>query len=95
MILPISGTLECATYILSYLTMTSMTDTLRNIIGNRIKAIREDQGLSQRKFALMIRVHRNSIAKIERGETNLKLNTLEKIIDGLGVTPEEFFRGLR
>lgn len=74
--------------------MTSMKDALKNIVGHRIKAIREEQGLSQRQFALMIRVHRNSLAKIERGETNMTVNTLEKVIAGLGVTPEEFFKGL-
>ncbi|TDF91711.1 helix-turn-helix domain-containing protein [Paenibacillus piri] len=39
-------------------------------------------------------IHTNYLGQVERGEKNLTLETLEKIIEGLGVSFEEIFRFL-
>lgn len=72
-----------------------MDNGLRNIVGTRIKTLREKQGFSQRQFALMVGIHRNSLAKIEKGMSSVSIDVLEKIMQGLNVTAETFFHGIR
>lgn len=67
---------------------------IRNKIGLRIKDLRKQNGLTQDKFALMTGINRSYLADIEKGNRNFGFDTLEKIIDGFGVTYAEFFRGL-
>lgn len=62
--------------------------------GQRIKQLRNGQGLSQEKFALSIDMDRTYYASVESGKRNISINNIEKIAKGLGVTLEELFKGL-
>lgn len=62
--------------------------------GQRIKQLRNGQGLSQEKFALSIDMDRTYYASVESGKRNISINNIEKIANGLGVTLEELFKGL-
>lgn len=62
--------------------------------GQRIKQLRNCQGLSQEKFALSIDMDRTYYASVESGKRNISINNIEKIAKGLGVTLEELFKGL-
>ena len=63
-------------------------------IGQRIKELRNELGMSQEKFALSIDMDRTYYASVESGKRNVSINNIEKISKGLGVTLEELFKGL-
>lgn len=57
-------------------------------IGNRIKSLREEKGISQDELAKLAGyTSRSSINKIELGKTNLSQSRITKIANALGVTP--------
>ena len=61
------------------------TDERRKRLGERIKALREQQGLSQRKLALMIGSNQTHIWQIENGTVNVGLDILCRLTDALEV----------
>ncbi len=63
-------------------------------VGNRIKALRQQTGLSQEKFALKIGMDRTYFASVENGKRNISVINLEKIANGFGISLSELFRGI-
>lgn len=63
-------------------------------VGNRIRELRSQTGLSQEKFALKIGMDRTYFASVELGKRNIALKNIEKIANGLGVTLSELFEGI-
>jgi transcriptional regulator, XRE family len=63
-------------------------------VGLRIKALRNESGITQEKLALKAEVDRTYLAGAEIGKRNISLKSLEKIINALNVSFEDFFRGL-
>lgn len=61
-------------------------------LGERIRFIRKEQGLSQEVLAERAGLHTNYLGAVERGEKNVTVESLEKISHGLGVTLDELFR---
>ena len=61
------------------------TDERRKQLGARIKTLREQQGLSQRKLALMIGSNQTHIWQIENGTVNVGLDMLCRLADALEV----------
>ena len=61
------------------------TDERRKRMGARIKTLREQQGLSQRKLALMIGSNQPHIWQIENGTVNVGLDLLCRLADALEV----------
>lgn len=62
--------------------------------GHRIKEIRNIQGISQEKFALLIDMDRTYYASVESGKRNVSINNIEKIAKGFNMSLEELFKGL-
>ncbi len=60
-------------------------DERRITLGNKIKSLRVEQGLSQRKFALMIDTYQAHIWQIETGQISPTVDLLCRIADGLDV----------
>lgn len=56
------------------------------LLGKRIRNIRESQGISQRRFALMIGLGQTYLSDVENGQRNIGFENLCKIADGLDVT---------
>ena len=54
-------------------------------MGARIRTLREQQGLSQRKLALMIGSNQTHIWQIENGTVNVGLDLLCRLADALEV----------
>ena len=54
-------------------------------MGARIKTLREQQGLSQRKLALMIGSNQTYIWQIENGTVNVGIDILCRLADALEV----------
>lgn len=63
-------------------------------LGNRIKELRQEAGLSQEKFALKIEMDRTYFASVEAGRRNIAICNIKKIADGLGITLSELFKGI-
>ncbi len=61
-------------------------------VGNRIRGLRQQTGLSQEKFALKIGMDRTYFASVENGKRNISIINLEKIAKGLGVSLSELFK---
>ena len=60
-------------------------------IGNRIRELRKQTGLSQEKFAAKIGMDRTYFASVELGKRNISIVNLEKIADGLDISLAELF----
>lgn len=68
------------------------TDNLKRL-GNRIKELRKKKGYESAEFfAYDHGLSRSQYARYEKGE-NLRFETLLKVVEALGVTPQEFFKG--
>jgi transcriptional regulator with XRE-family HTH domain len=63
-------------------------------VGERIRSIRKERNLSQEELAERSGIHTNYVGQVERGEKNLTLETLEKIVSGLDISLEQLFRYL-
>ena len=61
------------------------TDERRKRMGAHIKTLQEQQGLSQRKLALMIGSNQTHIWQIENGTVNVGLDILCRLADALEV----------
>ena len=70
------------------------TSEIRNKIGERIKKLRAEQGLTQERFALIADVNRSYLADIEKGNRNFGFDTLERIVEGFGISYSDFFKGI-
>jgi transcriptional regulator with XRE-family HTH domain len=66
-------------------------DEIKIAFGQRVRDIRNMQGLSQEGLAEMCDLDRSYIGGVERGERNVSLVNIQKIATALGVTPCEFF----
>ena len=64
-----------------------MTKRAIEIVGARIRKMREDAGFSQEKFAQKIQIDRSYYGRIERGHQNISVSTICIIAGGLGVSP--------
>lgn len=59
---------------------------LQKTVGRNLRLYRENRGLSQEAFALVLGVHRTYMGGIERGERNLTLKSVERLAEMLEVT---------
>ncbi|HHM2297798.1 TPA: helix-turn-helix domain-containing protein [Legionella anisa] len=63
--------------------------TSLTLIGEQIRTLRKKKGFSQEAFANFIEMNRGYYGTIERGEANITVLNLLKILNGLDVTPNE------
>jgi transcriptional regulator with XRE-family HTH domain len=61
-------------------------------LGQRIRTVREKQGLSQESVALASGIDRSYYGGIERGEHNVAVVNLEKIAIALGISLKDLFK---
>ena len=59
---------------------------LRSKLGHAIRRLRRAAGYSQESFADKCGVHRTYMGSVERGETNISLDNLERIAKALNMT---------
>jgi transcriptional regulator with XRE-family HTH domain len=60
-------------------------------VGQRIKTLRKELGLSQETLALKAEVDRTYMTDVENGRRNVSIEILEKIIAALEVSITDFF----
>jgi transcriptional regulator with XRE-family HTH domain len=54
--------------------------------GERLRRIREKQGVSQEKLADLAGLHRTYVSSVERGQRNISLQNIEKLAKALAVS---------
>ncbi|MBM6895704.1 helix-turn-helix domain-containing protein [Desulfovibrio sp. SGI.082] len=64
---------------------------IREKVGQRIRELRREKGISQEKLALLIGIDRTYIASVEGGHRNISIINLSKIWEGLGINAKDFF----
>ena len=73
--------------------MAKRADILERF-GQRVRALRKEQGYTQEGFAAACELDRTYIGGIERGERNLALKNIDAIARALGVSLSELMMGL-
>ena len=68
--------------------------TITAIVGQRIRNYRQKANMTQEGLAEQSNLHYTYIGQVERGEKNLTLGSLEKILEALHVSFSDFFEGL-
>jgi transcriptional regulator with XRE-family HTH domain len=63
-------------------------------LGNTIRKLRLEAGMSQEDFADRCELHRTYIGCIERGEKTVTIETAEKVARSLGLTLSQLFQQL-
>lgn len=63
-------------------------------VGQKIKQIRNEKGLSQEKLALKAEIDRTYLAGVEQGKRNPSIKSLEKIVEALGISFQDLFEGI-
>lgn len=58
-------------------------------IGDRLKALRIEQALTQEELADIAGVAPNTVARLERNETEPHMSTARKLAEALGVHPRQ------
>lgn len=61
-------------------------------LGRHITMLRKSKGWSMYKLSLNSGISNSVLMRVEKGEREPKTNTLLRIIDGLGLSPAEFFK---
>jgi transcriptional regulator with XRE-family HTH domain len=64
-------------------------------LGNRVRARRNELGLSQMALAEKIGLHFTFVSEVERGTRNLSLASLLRLAQGLSIDPAELVKGLK
>jgi transcriptional regulator with XRE-family HTH domain len=64
---------------------------VKEIIGKRIKELREASNMSQKDLSYAADLDRSYMASVENGQRNISIVNIEKIATALGVTLKEFF----
>ena len=64
---------------------------IKSKIGQRLRELRKQKGLSQEKFSFECELDRTYIASIEQGKRNVSIANIEKIATALDMSVSEFF----
>ena len=64
---------------------------MNQLIGNKLKEIRKNKGLSQEKLARIVVLDRTYISRVEAGKINITIDTLYVLCKGLNISLTVFF----
>ena len=63
-----------------------MDENIKTIICRNLKMLRIRNGYAQEKVAIMLDMEQNTYSRLERGETKLDIERLQKIADLYGIS---------
>ena len=69
--------------------MSDLADALARRVGERVRELRSDRGLTQLRLAERAGISRPSIANVEAGRQNVSLRQLCALAAALGVEVED------
>lgn len=64
-------------------------------LGMRIRYLRKERGLSIEDLALKSGVNKNYLSDLERGTRNPSLSILNRLAEGLSISLETLFKGIK
>ena len=64
---------------------------LQLLFGKRVRELRQAKGLSQEALAFKAGIDRTYMTSIENGKRNVSIQNIEKVINALEVSVQEFF----
>jgi len=67
-------------------------DTVLVALGAAIKRVRQSKHISQEKLALLAEVDRGYVGRVERGDNNVAILTLFKLVKALGISLSELMQ---
>lgn len=67
-------------------------ESVLTIVGERVRYLRKNRGLTQEQLGEKIGLPQSYIGGIERGEKNISLDTLERIVNALNINYEDLFK---
>lgn len=76
------------------MTKSPISDAAR-IFGERVRARRQELGLSQEQIAEGSQMHWSYFGQVERGRRNLTLHNILKIAEALKIDSADLVRGLK
>ena len=59
---------------------------IRVAFGKAVRRLRSGRGFSQEDFAHKAKINRSYMGRIERGEVNISIDSMQRIAKGLGLT---------
>jgi transcriptional regulator with XRE-family HTH domain len=71
-----------------------VVQVIQKKVGATVRGLRKGKGWSQDVFADKTGLHRAHVGEIERGESNVTLQTLKILADALGVKIVDLVKGL-
>ncbi|MCB8750218.1 helix-turn-helix domain-containing protein [Planktothrix agardhii] len=72
--------------------MVKQFSGLNGVVGSNLRRLRKKLGISQEDLAEKCGLHRTYVGAIERSERNITLQTLEKLAESLGVSPQDLLK---
>lgn len=69
---------------------THLQELLINI-GQKVRQLREERGLTQEELSFRANIHRTQISRIENGENNLSMSSISRLVDFFQIEYPEFF----
>ena len=61
-------------------------------LGEAIRSVRVDRGISQENLALLADVDRTHVGRVERGDNNVAFLTLKKLADALEISVAQLMK---
>lgn len=61
-------------------------------VGKRIRSFRKARGFTQADLGELVDLPQPYVGGIERGERNISLETMHKLLNALNITPADLFR---
>jgi transcriptional regulator with XRE-family HTH domain len=69
-----------------------MDGDLQRTVGRNLRAYRDARGLTQRCPAQLLGYSRSYVSRLERGQPDLSLRSVERLADRLAMEPLELLR---
>lgn len=70
-----------------------MKGELARTVGRNVRAYRKERGLTQEQLSFEWNCHRTWVGKLERGEENLSLLSIEDLAERLALDPQQLLFG--
>ncbi|AGY41138.1 transcriptional regulator Cro CI family [Mesoplasma florum W37] len=62
------------------------------LVASNLKRIRQNKKWSQEELGFRCGISKNYVSDFERGKRNITIKVFQKIVEGLGVQPEELLK---
>lgn len=69
-----------------------MKETIQQKVGKRIQEIRIEKNISQQDLASKCNFEKSNMSRLEKGNSNATLSTLEKVCEALQIDLIELFK---